>query len=125
MKTTKRQQFITVIRRSCLTGKAVWIYRGPSRGAAKKAYFRACKKEVERMKTIGKVVEQRIANVIHFLKECNGGGELTPSQAQVVRQMQAAGKKEAEEPSEFYRHIMEMRRRRSERKKTNNSDYDK
>ena len=58
-----KKKIVTVILRSCLTGRAVWIYQGPSREAMQKAYQRACKKEIERMRNWSERMAQRTAHV--------------------------------------------------------------
>jgi aspartate aminotransferase len=37
----KKQHKVTMIRRSCITGKVIWIYRGKSRNAGYQAYHKA------------------------------------------------------------------------------------
>ncbi len=130
---------ITIIRKSCLTGKAVWIYRGPSKNAARIAYWRACKKEIDRVKHWGNVVAQQCSNAARFLADCMAeipiNAELTPEQAEAARKLQSIAKREKECYRDFYEHIMEERRRREEdkeyyrklreRKLEENTRYDK
>jgi len=135
----KKKNLITVICKSCLTGKVVWIYRGPSRGAARVAYWRACKAEIERVRNWGETVARRRESIANTLKAILGGlpknTELTPQQAEAARQLEAIGNSDVPCYREFYDHIMEERRRRAEdqeirrkmrlRENKQNDDYDK
>lgn len=109
---------VTIIRRSCLTDNAVWIYRGPTHNAARKAYWIACKAEVERVEHWREHVALRTANISRLLSECLAeipiNAELTPEQKKAVRQLQSLMKKGIACHMEFYEHIMEQRRRREE-----------
>ena len=104
------------VRRSCLTGKIVWIYRGPSKAAASQAYYRACKKEMAWIRNCEKRVARRRANIARFLADCMAelpiNVELSPQQKEAARQIQALEKKDSDCHSDFYEHIMEERRRR-------------
>ena len=114
----KKRRSVTVILRSCLTGKVVWIYRGPSQEAARKAYFRACKKEIEHVRSWAERMAQRTASITRLLTNCLADkpidAELTPDQQEAAKELQAISKKQLECHSEFYDHIMEERRRREE-----------
>lgn len=111
----KRKYLVTVIRRSCLTGKAVWIYRGPSTVAANRSYQRACKREVERVRRWSSISAIRRQNITRLLNDCIDKlpftAELTSQQKESAKTLQKLSK----QPScsrEFYEHIMEERRRR-------------
>ena len=56
-----------VIRYSCITGKAVWIYRNLSKEAVRQAYCRARKREEERVRRWGNIVATRKANIRRML----------------------------------------------------------
>jgi hypothetical protein len=109
---------VTVIRRSCITGKALWIYQGPSKNAAKVAYHRAVKKEIERVKNYKKELEARKAAVLRILNNCMAalpiGTELTPRQKAAAKTLLAISNEKVPCYMEFYDHIMESRRRREE-----------
>ncbi len=117
---TKNRSF-TVILRSCLTDKVVWIYRGPSKEAARKAYWRACRKELERVRNWGERMAWRTAGIKRLLSAClddkPAGAELTPDQQAAAKELQSISKKGEECHREFYNHIIEERRRRKEDKK--------
>lgn len=114
----KKKRIYRQIVKSCLTGKVVWIYRGPSREAARQAYWRACRKEIERVRRWGEHAARRVADVTRILTECTEGlpinAELTPQQKDAARQLRSIIKSAPECPREFYDHIMEERRRRAE-----------
>ena len=128
---------ITIIRKSCLTGKAVWIYRGPSKNAARCLYYRVCKREMARIKHWSERVERRRSNIARFLSDCLAelpiNAELTEQQTDAARQIQYLEKMELECHRDFYEHILEERRKRKKRKNAcrprrkncKNVDYDK
>ena len=130
---------VTIILKSCLTGKAVWIYRGASKNAARKQYWKACHHEMERMKRWTEQAAQRKENIMRILTELTDGmpaiSELPPEKKQLARQLLALSEKSLPAGGAFYEHIMEERRRREEdrrirrqmreREKQQNRDYDK
>lgn len=109
---------VVVIRKSCLTGKVVWIYRGPSRTAARRAYTRACQKEAGRVSHWSETVAQRRANVLRLLTDCTASlpinADLTPRQKKAARELQAIGREELVCHRDFLDHIEERRRRIAE-----------
>lgn len=135
----KKLHNITIILKSCLTGKAVWIYQGASRDAARVAYWRACRKEMERVRRMADAAARRKANIMRMLTELTDGmpaiSELPPEKKQLAKQLVALSEKAPATGSAFYEHIMEERRRREEdrrirrqmreRENTANRDYDK
>ena len=135
----KKTYNVTVILKSCITGRAVWIYRGPSRNAARLAYWRACRKEVERVRRWTEAAERRKANITRILTELTAGmpatAELPPEKRQLAKQLLSLSEKKIPAGGAFYDHIMEEQRRREEdrrirrqmreRENTPNRDYDK
>ena len=113
-----RSRSVTVILRSCLNGNAIWIYRGPSKESARIAYWRACRKELERKKNWAERAARRRANIARMLSECTAelalDANLTPEQAAAAKQLQSIAGKGADFQSDFYDHFMEERRRREE-----------
>ena len=111
---------LLVIRRSCLTGKVVWVYRCSSKGAARVAYHRACRNEVKRMRHWGETAAQRRANIMKVLNECLADipldSALSNAQKAAARRLQAISKEDIACHREFYEHIIEERRRRAEDK---------
>jgi len=112
---------VIVIRRSCLTGKVIWVYRGPSKGAANKAYIRACHKEVERVRNWDKIVARRqtvlARTLADMLAQVPVDSALTPEQQDAAKELQRIAHEKLEVNLDFYNHIMEERRRREEDKK--------
>lgn len=135
---TKRRHLVTIIKRSCLTGKVVWIYRGVSHNAGRMAYWRACKKELEKVKQWAERMADRKRRLTLMLGSSdsntsgNGssgnkasgkgssanmfGGELTDEQRKAARELVRMSKQEPPPDMEFYNHIMEERRRRRQDK---------
>jgi hypothetical protein len=130
---------ITIIRKSCITGKAVWIYIGPSVEAAKRAYYRACQHEIERVRRLSSVMAQRKANIVSLLNKCMEStpftGRLQRNKKKAARELLGLTEDSTMCDLEFYNHIMEERRRRAadmkirtemrERGIEHNSNYDK
>lgn len=113
----KRPPIVTVIRYSCITGKAVWLYRGQSHEGARKAYQRAAKKEQTRARWAwGRMVSERQKNIKHLLDECLAAmpimGDMTKEQRDAVKQLKNAAEQVPERYSDFYRHLAGERRRR-------------
>lgn len=135
---TKRRHLVTIIKRSCLTGKVVWIYRGASRNAGRHAYWKACKKELEKMKQWAERMADRKRRLTMVLgmsesslsgskssgSKASGkgsagnmfGGELTEEQRKAARELVRMSKQEPPPDMEFYNHIVEERRRRQQDK---------
>ena len=114
----KRSSPVVVLRKSCITGKVIWVYIGPSKGAARAAYWRACQKEVERVRRWEEKMQRRKAVIRRILCDCTESlpidAEMTPEQKNAARKLQALEKKSPECYTEFYEHVMEERRRRAE-----------
>ena len=112
----KQKNLITIIRKSCLTGRAVWIYQGFSCGAARKAYHRACKKELERVRHWQEIIARRKENITRLLADLMAN--ILPTTALTCEQQTAARQlREISEGQpvqhEFYEHIKAERRRRA------------
>ena len=109
---------LTIILKSCLTGKVVWIYQGPSEGAARVAYWRACKKEIERVKNWSRTVAERRRAIGQMISDFTANipltAEMTDVQREALRKLQNIRKAPYPCDREFYNHIMELRRRRAE-----------
>jgi len=114
----RRTHKVTIIRYSCLTGKALWVYRGPSKRAAAAAYCRACQKEVERVNRWSDTMQRRKSNIMRMLNNLTASvpidGELSPEREAAARQLLSMAQAKVTCYMEFYEHIMEERRRRAE-----------
>lgn len=140
------KKIVTILRHSCLTGKVVWMYRGKgTKAAVRKAYQRACQREIATVTHWAEMVEAYRSRVTKFLNDCLANipitETLTPEQKAGVREVQKIIKEECKPYTAFYDHIMEERRRRAEdreirrqmrereeqrkREETENDDYDK
>lgn len=136
----KRPPKVTVIRYSCVNGKAVWLYRGQSHEGARKAYQRAAKKEQTRARWTWKRTEsERSKNIQHLLDECLAAmpilGDMTKEQRDAVKRLKDIIQRKPERYSDFYKHLQGERRRRDydrkirremkERENQQNHNYDK
>ena len=115
----KEHHHVTIIRRSCLTGKAVWIYRGASHEAARRSYWKACKMEIHRVKYMwGLMVARRGKNITRLLAACTEQipltAELTPEQKEAARQLQQTAKRGTTCDRDFYEHIMAESKHRND-----------
>lgn len=113
------KQNVIVIRRSCLTGYAVWLYRGSSRDASRVAYLYARKKEVERVLTWNERAMRRKSNILRLLNKCLEtiplDTVLTPEQNAAARMLRKISESDYLPDMAFYEHIQESDRRRNER----------
>lgn len=116
MKHSDHKPAVTIIRYSCITGQAVWVYQGPSVQAARAAYRRSCEREIKRVRRWKKTVAERKANILHIINACMAGipimGGMTVEQMNAARQLQSIANKTIPCCRDFYDHIMEERRRR-------------
>jgi hypothetical protein len=112
----RRPPKVTVIRYSCVTGKAVWLYQGQSNDGLRKMYWKAQRKEQTRARWFMRRVESRKRIIQHLLDECMAAlpilGELTKEQRDAVRRLKAIINEKQERYSAFYYHIQSVRRRR-------------
>ena len=113
-----RSRSVTVILRSCLNGNAIWLYRGPSKESARIAYWRACRRELERKRNWNETDARRRSNIARMLSECTSDlaidAKLTQEQADAARLLKTLSGKRNDYQSDFYDHFMEERRRREE-----------
>ena len=115
---TSSRKKVIVVRRSCLTGKIVWFHRCTTENAGRIAYWRACKKEIERVRNWPKTVAERSRMIMEMLTAVTSripiGTEMTPEQKAAARRLKAIAQQKEPCYMEFYNHIMEERRRRDE-----------
>ena len=118
MVTKRKHKVIRILHRSCLTDQPVWLSPQRSRQAEAKAYKRACKHEIERIKGWGKRIEQRKGNILHLLSDLMANipifASVAEEQAEAAKQLNAIAEKSPLCYRDFYNHIMERKR------KTNN-----
>lgn len=125
----KQNGKVLVVRRSCLTGRIVWAYHGTSEDAARKAYWRACKKEIWRVRNWMKRMHRRRRLLLSIVTRSDSGSvsstvfkQMTPEKQKCARKIMQIVKDEPQADREFYDHIVEEAKRRnwaSERWKAN------
>lgn len=93
---------VTVLCRSCLTGQVVWVYRGPTEGAAKQAYRRTRQREKERLKRWSEIVQRRTSNITRLMNECLAAlpinAELTEVQKNAVKKLKKISRSLCDSP---------------------------
>ena len=111
---------VLVIRRSCLTGKAVWLGRAKNKRVASAMYCRAKKAErLRQRKWKGRVERLRkwMTDALNnFLSELPITQELTPAQIEHIRAIQTLAQEEIPCDREFYEHILATDKRKREDK---------
>lgn len=75
----RERQRNTIIRYSCLTGKAVWLNTPPTKDAMWKAYQRARTSEFQRIRDWDEKAEQRKSNILRLLDACTVSMEKNPT----------------------------------------------
>ena len=114
-----QKELNTIIRRSCLTGKAVWLYRGHgTKRHADKTYCEACRLESKRIHRWCETKarrQKRITGFLNYLTSCLPIlCTLTAEQRNAIRELQAIAAQEIRPDRAFYEHFKEIRRRRKE-----------
>ena len=108
----------TFVRRSCITGKIIWIYQGYTEEGARKAYQRARKKEILRVRGwkehARKMKEDLQAFIDHMRSKIPTEGELTDVQKAALKDLKAYSKEEFPCDMGFYNHILEEAKRQNE-----------
>lgn len=116
---SKSKHTSLIIRYSCLTGKAVWIYNAPSNGAMWTAYWRARRSEVERVRNWSQTVALRKANILRLLSDCTASlpvtGDLPPGKREAALRLRQVAEAPKACHRDFYNHLMEEQRRRRSR----------
>ena len=111
---------IIIMRRSCLTGKVVWLYTGPTRGAGRIAYYRACRAELRYAQRFSDAADRRRANIMRLLNECLAElpitETLTREQTEAARRLRALAEEQPAYQRDFLEHVVEERKRRKEDK---------
>lgn len=105
-----------VVCKSCLTGHEVWLYLGQASEKSRLVYYRACRKEIERMARWAEKAAQRAQNIQRLMNLCLAqipiNAELTEQQKSAVRTLLAVKKKGMTCDREFYDHVVEEQNRR-------------
>lgn len=116
----KKRKMITIVKHSCLTGKIVWVYRGRSSDGARIAYWRACRKEVRRVRQMMIREAERKKQLLRLLANDGSASssfsiraDMSQEQRKAVREIVKLCKKQLSHGGEFYEHIIEEARRRN------------
>ena len=116
----KREKRYVKIVYSCLTGKAVWVYIGPTE-QPRMSYWRACQAELERFRRWNESLAVRKAWVRKLLDACMDKfpmmNDLPDDKRRIARRLLTMAEEKLPFRSEFYNHIMEERKRRAEDRK--------
>lgn len=138
----KKHKILKIIRRSCLTGRAVWLSHERSYNAEWKAYHKACEKEMELMRGWPERCRIRKQNILHLLGKLTANlpllGDIPKEKLEAAKALARMAEEEPVFKSDFYDHIQEENRlkrnaaRREKRwqekygnKNKQNHDYDK
>lgn len=109
----KKKYAHTEICYSCCTGEAVWIYRGSSKQAATRAYYRTVYKERRRRRRYARLIVQRTGNIARLLQECQAAlpiiGQLTKEQREAIMTLQQLVDSPPDFCSPFLEHDRERR----------------
>lgn len=115
----KRPHKVTVIRYSCVTGKAVWLYQGQSHTGERLAYWKTCKREMTLQRKWPKLMEQRAVGIRRLMDECLAAipiiGGMSEAQRKAARTLQAMADNPPKYDGGFYNHIRAERRRRDKK----------
>ncbi len=116
----KQNGKILVVKRSCLTGRIVWMYHGTSEEAARKAYWRACKKEVWHIRNWTKRNSRRRRLLLNIVMRSGISSEsstsfkqMNPEKRKLVRKIIQLANGAPTPDRGFYNHIIEEAKRRN------------
>lgn len=116
----KKDCKVVVLKRSCLTGRIVWAYQGNSEEGARKAYWRACKKEVRRVRNWMQRMARRRRQLLRIITHSDSSSvsssmlkSMNPQQREAARKIIQLAKKEPPMDRAFYDHIIEEAKRRN------------
>lgn len=112
-----QQELTTIIRRSCLTDKVVWLYRGHgTKRYIDKEYCVACRRERERIKRWSRTMTRRRKRINDLLSTLTAElpimGTLSAEQRQAIRELQSIATQDLLPDRAFYEHFLESRRQR-------------
>lgn len=115
----RKKDYIKIVR-SCLTGKIVWVYIGSSENGARKAYWKACRHEIYRIRHWSEKMARRRRKLMS-LAGYKGNAmtipvskDMTPKQRAAIRELNKLIKAEPPKDTSFYDHIIaEVKRRNS------------
>lgn len=112
----KRRKKHISIRYSCLTGKAVWVNVGFA-SDPRMSYWRACKHELEYVRSFAERMARRKESVKAMLGACLANlpinAELSEEKRKAAKRLLAIAEEKVPLYTGFYDHIMEEARRRN------------
>lgn len=116
----KKKDTKIFIKHSCLTGKVVWVYRGTAEGA-RKAYYRACKREVRRVRQWTSAMAARRQHLMKIITGSDSGSSSSTAilkrtsgeRRKAVYEILRLGKQPPPQGRAFYDHLKEEARRRN------------
>lgn len=105
-----------VLRRSLLTGNAVWIGHERSYKAEWEAYKTACLNEINRMRQWPSMMKRRKRNILRLISEVSAKlpilGEIPPEKREALKVLAQVAENEPPRQSDFYDHIKEEKRQK-------------
>lgn len=114
----------TYVKRSCIDGKIVWLYRGASSNGMNLAYWRTMREEVKRVRLWGMRMAERRHILMSLIPGCGNTSSInvllhnksfTKEQRLAIRAIDRLIRDVSPQGSEFYNHILEEARRRNSR----------
>lgn len=100
-----------IIKRSCITGQIVWVYRGLSSSGAVRAYRRVRRVEMKRVRQWHERIERKRRAIAQLLNDCLAAipltAQLTSEQQAAVHRLKAISEEPGEYCNDFYNHIIE------------------
>lgn len=119
--TKQKRKILKVIRKSVLTGKAVWAYHKLCSKPEYMAYRTACDKEINIMRQWGNIANRRRKNIMHMLHKLTANlpllGDIGQEKREAAKMLMNMADKEPPKKSDFYDHIQEEKRQRRNAKK--------
>lgn len=111
-----KRRIIKTIRKSALTGKAVWLSHERTYKTGWKAYRFACRKEAMRISRWAYTVARRRKNITRLLAKLTESlpilGDIPREQRDAAKALMQMADNEPPKQSDFYDHICEERRQR-------------
>ena len=118
---TKNIGRINIIKRLKTTRQAVWLYMGPTKKAARKAYLRASEKESSRVRCWANHIQQRTDHIRNYLDRLMENlsilGDIPENKQQAIRTIQHHADNPPPCDMAFYNHMQQERNERLQRRK--------
>ncbi len=112
----RKQRILRIIRRSALTGKAVWVEHTRTYKNEWDSYKYACRKEFVRMNQWTRTVARRRKNILLFLGKLTERlpiiGDIPHDKRDAAKVITQISDTEPAKQSDFYEHIQEEKRQK-------------